>query len=86
MKPEFIVDENSIQVLLPVLSAKEAISETEQKVISVLSENRLLSSSEIAATTGFSKDKVIRTMSSLAKKGFVQITGNGRSTKYALKK
>ena len=85
-KPEFLIGENTIQVILPVLNAKEDVEPAEQEIISALSNNMILSSSEIAAVTGFSRDKVIRLASSLIRKGLIQTTGNGRGTKYRIRK
>ena len=85
-KPEFLIGDNTIQVILPVLNAKEDVEPAEQEIISALSNNMILSSSEIAAATGFSRDKVIRLASSLIRKGLIQTTGNGRGTKYRIRK
>ena len=85
-KPEFLIGDNTIQVILPVLNAKEDVEPAEQEIISALSNNMILSSSEIAAVTGFSRDKVIRLASSLIRKGLIQTTGNGRGTKYRIRK
>lgn len=85
VKPNFSIGENSIQVTLPVLSVSKEVSANEQKILDSLSRNMMLSSSEIAASTGFSKDKVIRLATSLVAKNIVQINGVGRGTKYSLK-
>lgn len=85
-KASFHLSENAIQVILPIISAKKPLSSAEQTIIAVLSENLLLSSSELSSKTGFSRDKVIRLVSSLSEKGAVQTTGNGRGTKYGVRK
>ena len=86
VKPEFLVSENAIQVDLPVLTSQAAVSEAEQEVITALSGNRMLSSGELSAATGFSKDKVIRIVSALSKKGIIRTDGRGRGTRYSLRR
>jgi len=43
---------------------------------------RKISSNSASRDTGFSKSKVTAILKLLAAKGYVQITGNGRGTKY----
>lgn len=86
VKPDFLVAENTIQVTLPALTAKISLTNDEQVILSALSGNRILSSSELAEVTGFSRDKVIRLTAAIVKKGAAQTLGNGRGTKYAVRK
>ncbi|MBP3772388.1 MAG: putative DNA binding domain-containing protein [Treponema sp.] len=84
VKPTFSVMENSIQVGLPLLSEVPTLSSSEEKIYSELSGGQQLSSSEIAANTGFSKNKVVRVVSGLMEKGYVQQVGAGRGTMYKI--
>ena len=84
VKPTFSVMENSIQVGLPLLSEVPTLSSSEEKIYSELADGQQLSSSEIAANTGFSKNKVVRVVSGLMEKGYVQQVGAGRGTMYKI--
>ena len=45
-----------------------------------------LSTSDIQQKLGYSKAKTIRLINSLINKNVINVTGNGRSTKYYIKK
>ncbi|MCF0115952.1 MAG: putative DNA binding domain-containing protein [Erysipelotrichaceae bacterium] len=84
VQPAFDIFDNSIRIVLPLITAKYQITEEEQVVINLLSTGRILSSREIGNAMEFSKDKAIRILNGLIEKRYVKIIGNGRGTKYIL--
>lgn len=83
-KPIFEVYENSIKVILPKLNNTKFVTEDEEAVLNVLDKNILMSSSNLAKKTGFSKDKIIRIVNSLIEKNMLEAIGQGRATRYKL--
>lgn len=84
IKPKFMITENVISVILPVISEKYNVTADEEKVVRTLENGAMLSSSEIAKVSGFNKAKTLRVLDSLKEKGYVKVNGNGRGTKYYL--
>ena len=82
-KPVFEVYENSISVVLPVISNLE-LTKDEAIVYGVLSKIMPKSISEILASVPFSKSKTTMLLKCLSEKKIVTTTGNGRGTKYKL--
>ena len=82
-KPVFEILENSINVILPVMSDLD-LTEDEAAVYKVLSKVLPRSISEITAAVPFGKSKTTVLLQRLADKKIVTITGNGRGTKYKL--
>ena len=80
-KPVFDISENAVQVILPVLGITD-LTEDQETVYGLMKTGRKISSSSASQDTGFSKSKVTAILKQLAAKGYVQITGNGRGTKY----
>lgn len=83
-KPDFKIYENSISVILPSLSLKVQLTVDESKIIEYLAKGIIASSNDLVKITGFSKDKVLRLIKSLQNKGYVKVTGTGKSTKYSV--
>ncbi len=83
-KPDFKIYENSIKVILPNFNLKPIVTLEEQKIIDCLKRGVSASSKELSTITNFSKDKVLRVLKSLQKKGYVKSSGVGKSTKYSL--
>ena len=83
-KPDFKVFENSISVVLPSFSIKPMMTLDEKKVVDYLAKGIQASSNDLTNITGFSKDKVLRLLKSLSNKGYVKISGVGKSTKYSV--
>lgn len=81
-KPDFELYENSVKVVLPSLELKPILSVDEAKIIDYLKRGFQASSNDLVVTTGFSKEKVLRLIKSLQKKGYIKISGVGKSTKY----
>ena len=82
VNPLYGIFENSIRVTLPVVQKKTLQSEDERFVYQALSGYKKLSSSEIAAATGFGKTKVVSLLKSLTGQGYEKQVGSGRGTKY----
>ena len=80
-KPVFDISENAVQVILPVPGTAD-LTEDQETVYGLMKTGRKISSSLASRDTGFSKSKVTAILKQLAAKGYVQITGNGRGTKY----
>lgn len=81
-KPEFIINDNSITIILPTLNKKENVTIDEKSILAVLKNNMLLSSGDITKITNFSKSKTIRLLNSLIKKKIIKVSGDGKNTKY----
>ena len=82
LKPEFVITDNSIGIILPCIDRKIEVSEDGRKVLEVLRNGMLLSSREISEKLAWSKDKAIRVLNILLSAGYIQKVGSGRGTKY----
>ena len=83
-KPDFKINENSISVVLPSFSIKPQITLEEKIIIDYLTKGIQASSNDLVNITGFTKDKVLRLLKSLQNKGYVKVSGVGKSTKYSV--
>lgn len=82
-KPRFEVRESSLVVTLPFVEEVSAgLTPDEATVMRELSRTLLLSRGDIEKRTGFSKDKTVRILNSLALRGLVVKEGVGRSRRY----
>ena len=82
IEPQFGVYDNSIKVTLPVVRMKTSLSEDERLVYQNLTGSKMMTSTEIAAMTGFGKTKVVGLLKLLVEQGYVKQVGSGRGTKY----
>ena len=82
-QPTFEIYENSIKVVLPVISNVN-LTEDEATVYGVLSKSRPKSSGEITEMVPFGKSKTIVLLKAMAEKKIISVVGNGRGTKYKL--
>jgi len=80
-KPIHLFSENTIKVTLPVIDIGDKLHGDEKRVYDCLN---LIgqSSSEIAASVGYGKNKTLSILAELEDKGYVSKIGNGRGTKY----
>lgn len=85
IKPQFIIKDNSITVILPTLSSSASVTPDGGMVLDLLNGGIRYSSSEIAAKLNWSKDKTIRVLNVLVENGYVVKYGIGRGTKYSKK-
>lgn len=83
-KPQFKVTPNSITVILPVIGPDIGMTNDENVVYDVLSRTMPMSISDITMLVDFGKSKTTELLKTMADKGVVNITGNGRGTKYRL--
>lgn len=86
IKPEYKVFENSITIVLPIISKIDALSEDEKMIIVALEGNIKISRIDIERKTKFSRDKSIRVLNMLIEKNIITKSGSGRATKYYLLK
>lgn len=83
-KPDFKIYENSISIVLPLVDLKLNVSVDEEQIINYLSNCIHSSSSDIAKSCGYTKDKTLRLLKLLQSKGYVKVSGNGKETKYSI--
>ncbi|XVG95582.1 ATP-binding protein [Eubacteriales bacterium KG127] len=82
-KPIFEVFDNSIKVTLPVVSQGN-LNEDEKTVYDTLSKITPKSISEITENVPFGKSKTSTILKVLTEKGYVNVIGRGRGTKYKI--
>lgn len=63
----------------------EQLDVDEEQIINYLSDCIHASSSNIAKSCGYTKDKTLRLLKLLQSKGYVKVSGNGKVTKYSIK-
>lgn len=83
-KPDFKIYENSISIVLPLVDLKLNVSVDEEQIINYLSNCIHASSSDIAKSCGYTKDKTLRLLKLLQSKGYVKVSGNCKATKYSI--
>lgn len=81
-KPIFSVTQNVVAVTLPVISKDLGLTPDQESIYAILSNVRAISTSELVASSGFSKSKVVRILRNLIEKELVVSTSSGRATKY----
>lgn len=82
--PEFEITDNAIRIMLPVLNRTPQMTSDEKKIYDALGSHRILSSSEIALETGFTKSKTTRLLKRLIDEHIVVKSGQARGTRYHL--
>ena len=86
IKPSYQIFSNSIKVILPVISTDYNLNETEKMLLAFLKNRNNLTRKEIEKLSGMEKTKIIRGLNNLNQKNIVQREGNGRGTRYKIKK
>lgn len=86
IKPSYQIFSNSIKVILPVISTDYNLNETEKMLLTFLKNRNNLTRKEIEKLSGMEKTKIIRGLNNLIQKNIVQREGNGRGTRYKIKK
>lgn len=81
--PVFEVYDNSMKVILPVITAFD-FTDDEQTVYQILSRTIPKSVGEITAEVPFGRSKVSTLLKSLEQKQYIVILGRGRGTKYKI--
>ncbi len=82
LKPVFTIYDNSIRVILPLLSQTYAVTSEGEEVLLQLEGGALLSTVELAEKLGWSKAKTLRVLNTLKEQHYITTVGNGRGTKY----
>ncbi|MGN0362665.1 MAG: ATP-binding protein [Bilifractor sp.] len=80
--PLFQISENAIRITLPVLEAGKKMTTDEKAVYATLLDKSVLTSTEVAAKAGMSRDKTIRLLKALVEKNLIVKTGRARGTRY----
>lgn len=80
--PEFVVSENTITIVLPILENALNLTEDERVIYKILSKTMPKPISEIEPYVLFGKSKVTKILKEMVKKGVVIVEGKGRGTKY----
>lgn len=78
VKPDFLITENTITIVLPVINTSGKMTTDEQKLVDVFTKTSILSSSEMVELAGFNKAKTLRLAQSLIDKGILRREGEGR--------
>lgn len=86
IKPSYQIFSNSIKVILPVISTDYNLNETEKMLLAFLKNRNNLTRKEIEKLSGMEKTKIIRGLNNLIQKNIVQREGNGRGSRYKIKK
>ena len=82
--PEFVVSENTITIVLPILENALNLTEDQLVIYKILSKTMPKPISEIEPYVLFGKSKVTKILKEMVKKGVVIIEGKGRGTKYRI--
>lgn len=81
-QPQFDIGTESIRICLPLVYLPGSLSHDEEKIYRLL-HGKNLSSSAIAAATGYGKTKVIKILKGLTEAGYVYSVGKGRAVTYS---
>lgn len=84
--PQYEIYENSIKVILPVITDGSNLTKPEKELVNLLRENEKMSRLEIEKNADWGKDKTIRIINLLLKKNIIYKEGRGRGTKYGINK
>lgn len=82
--PQYEIYENSIKVILPVITNGSNLTRPEKELVTLLRKNKKMSRAEIEKHIGWEKDKTIRIINLLLKKSIIYKEGRGRGTKYKI--
>lgn len=81
-KPEFVISENSIVVVLPLLKEDRGLTEDQQLVYDLLGPARLMPAGELDRHVSFSRSKLTGILKQLISLGLAETSGTGRGLKY----
>ena len=83
-KPAYRIFENSIRVVLPVITLEDGLTEKEKKVLALIKEKGFMTRSSLEQESGLGRDTVIRTLNALLKRNIIAKKGRGRGTRYEM--
>lgn len=81
-KPEFVISENSITVILPLVREDNNLTEDQRLVYDLLSPVRLVPAGELEQHVSFSRSKLTKILKQLISLGLAETSGVGRGLKY----
>lgn len=81
-KPEFVISDNSITVILPLAKEDNGLSGDRRLVYDLLSPVRLMSAGELEQHVSFSRSKLTNILKQLISLGLAETSGEGRGLKY----
>ena len=81
-KPEFVISENSITVVLPLLKEDRGLTGDQQLVYDLLGPACLMSAGELERHVSFSRSKLTGILKQLISLGLVETSGVGKGLKY----
>ncbi len=85
-KPDFLISDNVIRIILPVIETDTSkLSNDESVIYHLLRDSNELSREELDRKSGFNKAKTIRVIYKLSERGIVMRLGEGPATVYKLK-
>lgn len=85
IKPQYHIYDNSLRIVLPVLSSTANASDSEQAILKLLQKDGTLTRAQIESGTAMKKDHVIRILNALIDQGILIKEGAGRGTRYRLR-
>lgn len=83
-KPTYRVFDNSILVVLPVITKEEKLDHDEQLIVDILTDKKVLIRSQIDILTGFQKTKTVRILNRLMARNIMKKTGGSRDVRYSV--
>ena len=81
-KPSYVISENAITVVLPVISSFSRLSDIERNLLRLLQEQGPMHRAELENALGESKSRIIRSLNDLLEKDLIRRAGAGRGTTY----
>ncbi|MBR0440750.1 MAG: AAA family ATPase, partial [Firmicutes bacterium] len=81
--PEFTVSDNAVKVVLPCMDSRPKLTSDGRTLLNAMDSEIMMSSSELAETLGWTRDKTIRTLNMVFESGAVVKYGTGRGTRYS---
>jgi len=85
VQPGFTITENSIRIILPVVTDDLNLTDDERTVYETLLRSDPKPISEITSEVKFGKTKTTELLNSMVSDGVVRVEGRGRGTKYTLR-
>lgn len=85
-KPRFVVTDNMIEIILPIICEKNNLTRDQQLIIDNLKKhgNMRMNSSQIMQDAKMWKTKLVALLNSLTEQGYVVKEGKGKATTYAV--
>ncbi len=85
IKPDFVVSENAIKIVLPIFEKNADLTKDEIIIYKLLSKTMLKPISEVAPYVPFGKSKTTKLLKEMCQKGVITVEGKGKGTKYIIR-